>query len=128
MASPGDLAERSAPLLPPGSEVRHAFLCQTAPNFAFFLVNWATGLTLFWIKYRCVTVTQDAIYVLDSPRLSGGANPTSIMGTLPRHTRLGPLSGRWGELTLLGERYWVKKRFYDEIASADAEAGFPHGT
>ena len=124
VASVGDLAERSRPLLPPGSEVRHAFLCQTAPNFGFFLVNWATGLTMHWIKYRCVSITDDAIYVMDSPRLSGGAKPTSVLGVLPRRTRLGPVSGRWGQIAILGERHWVKERFQDQITAADAEAGF----
>jgi hypothetical protein len=120
--------ERSAPLLPPGSQVRQAFICQTAPNFGFFLITYATGLTMFWIKYRCVVVTQDAIYVLDSSKLSGGAEPRSIVGTLPRRTRLGPVSGRWGQLNLLGERHWVHKRFHAEIADADAEAGFTYPT
>jgi hypothetical protein len=124
MATPRDLAERSAPLLPPGSQVRQAFICQTAPNFAFFFINWISGLTMFWIRYRCVAITQDAIYVLEGSKLSGGAQPKSIVGTLPRHTQLGPVSGRWGQLYLLGERHWVKKRFHAEIASADAEAGF----
>jgi hypothetical protein len=119
-----DLAQRSAPFLPPGSEIRQAFICQTAPNFAFLLITYLTGLTMFWIKYRCVVVTQDAIYVLDSPKLWGGAKPTSIAGTLPRHTQLGPVSGRWGQLNLLGERCWVKQRFHAEITAADAEAGF----
>lgn len=126
VASPKDLVERSTPLLPPGSQVRHAFICQTAPNFAFFIVNWLTGLTMFWITYRCVAVTEDAIYVLDSDRLSGGAKPTSIAATLPRHTQLGPVSGRWGQLTLLDQRYWVKKRFHSEIIDADAEVGFTY--
>ena len=126
MLSPKDLAERSASLLPPGSQVQQAFICQTAPNFAFFVINWATGLTMFWIKYRCVAVAQDAIHVLGSYKLSGGAKPTSIVGTLPRHTQLGPVSGRWGQLTLLGKRHWVKKRFHPEIAAADAEAGFTY--
>lgn len=124
MATPKDLAARSAPLLPPGSQVRQAFICQTAPNFAFFLINWATGLTMFWITYRCVEVTPHAIYVLDSPKLSGGAKPTSIAGTLHRHTQLGPVSGRWGQMTVLGTRHWVKKRFQSQITAADAEEGF----
>jgi hypothetical protein len=81
---------------------------------------------MYWIKYRCVAVTQDAIYVLDSYKLSGGAKPTSILGTLPRHTQLGPVAGRWGQLTLLGKRHWVKGRFFDEIIAADAEAGFTY--
>jgi len=121
-----DLVKRSAPFLPTGSQIRQAFICQAAPSFAFFLITYATGLTMFWIKYRCVAVTQDAIYVLDSSRLSGGAKPTLIVGTLPRHTQLGPVSGRWGQLDLLGERHWVHKRFHAEITAADADAGFTY--
>ena len=126
MASPKGLAESATPLLPPGSQIRQAFICQTAPNFLFFIVNWATGLTMFWIKYRCVAVTKDAIYVMDSPKLSGGAKPTSIICILPRNTQLGPVSGQWGQINLLGERYWVKKRFQAEVIAADTEAGFTY--
>jgi hypothetical protein len=121
-----ELVERATPLLPPGSQVRQAFICQTAPNFGYFIVNWVTGLTMSMIKYRCVAITDDAIFVLDSPSLSGGARPTAIAGTLPRHTRLGPVSGPWAEVHLLGERHWVKKRFQGEIAAADAAAGFTY--
>ena len=128
MATPWDLIQRSAPLLPAGSEVRHALICQTAPSFAFFVTNWATGLTMFWIRYRCVAVTQDAIYVVNAPKLSGGARPQAIAATLPRHTQLGPVSGRWGQINLLGERHWVKKRFQSEIVAADREAGFTYST
>jgi len=128
VATPRDLIERSATLLPVGSEVRHAFICQTAPNFALFVINWATGLTMFWIRYRCVAVTQDAIYVLEGPKLSGGARPNSIVSTLPRHIQLGPVAGRWGQIDLGGERYWVKSRFQPEILAADREAGFTYPT
>ena len=116
---PGHAAFRTAPAV---AEMHPA----TVPHFAFFFINWATGLTMFWIRYRCVAVTQDAIYVLAGSRLSGGANPKSVVGTLPRHTQLGPVSGRWGQLNLLGERHWVKRRFQAEIAAADAEAGFTY--
>ena len=119
-----DLVARSAPLLPPGSRIRQVFICQSAPNFGFFLVTYLTGLTMFWIRYRCVAVTDDGIYVLESSKLSGGAKPKSLVGTLPRHTRLGPMSGRWGQVSLLGERHWVHKRFHSAIAAADSDAGF----
>ncbi|WP_433662289.1 hypothetical protein ACQPW1_09105 [Nocardia sp. CA-128927] len=116
--------ERSAPFLPAGSQIRQVFICQTAPNFAFFLIMYLTGLTIFWIEYRCVAVTQDAIYVLESSKSSGGAEPRHLLGIVPRQTRLGPVSGRWGRLTILGERHWVHKRFHDQIAAADQEGGF----
>lgn len=119
-----DLMQRSAPFLPPGSEIRQAFIGQSAPNFFFFHVTYLTGLTMFWNKYRCVAVTKDAIYVLDGTKMSGGGVPRRLLGTMPRKTRLGPVSGRWGEVALLGERHWVHQRFHGQIAAADREAGF----
>jgi hypothetical protein len=121
-----DLVERSAPFLPEGSEIRQVFICQAAPSFAFFLITYLTGLTMFWIKYRCVAITPDAIYVLQSSKLSGGAKPQSLVGTLPRHTQLGPVSGRWAQVNLLGERHWIHKRFHNVITTADHEAGFTY--
>lgn len=75
MATVSQLKERVASLLPPGSEVQQAFVCQTATNFGIFVINWLTGLTVGLISYRCVAVTADAIYVLDAHPLSGGATP-----------------------------------------------------
>lgn len=124
MASREQLAERCAPFLPPGSQIRQVFLCQAAPRRLFFLITYLTGLTMFWVKYRCVAVTQDAIYVLGSSKPSGGANPRSLVGTLPRQTLLGPVSGSWDQVSLLGERHWVHKRFHQEVTAADDEAGF----
>jgi hypothetical protein len=118
-----DLVARALPLLPPGSEVRQAFIAQAAPSFASFTVTYLTGLTMSRIKYRCVAVTTEAIYVLESTKLSGGANPQSVVGAMPRSSRLGPAWGRWAEVELLGERHWVHQRFFDQLAAADAEAG-----
>jgi len=121
-----DLVERAARYIPADSEIRQVFICQTAPRFGYFVITYLTGLTMFWIRYRCVAVTRDAIYVLESSKLSGGAKPHTLVGTLPRHTRLGPVSGRWGQVHLLGERHWVHQRFHDDIADADREAGFTY--
>ena len=119
-----DLIEHSTGFLPPGSQIRQAFICQSAPNFGYFLITYLTGLTVFWIDYRLVVISQDAIYVLDSTKASGGAKPKSLLVTMPRHTQLGPVTGRWGQLNLLGERHWVHKRFHADIVAADREAGF----
>ena len=87
-----DLVEHSAPFLPAGSEIRQVFICQSAPSFAFFLITYLTGLTMLWIKYRCVAVTQDAIYVLESSKGSGGAKPQSLVDTC--HATLGSVRSR----------------------------------
>ncbi|MFG1650036.1 hypothetical protein ACGFIE_08920 [Micromonospora sp. NPDC049275] len=118
------LVQRSAPFLPPGSAIRQAFIYQTAPHFLFFIIVYITGLSIFWVKYRCVAVAEDAIYVLESAKLSGGGKPQRLLGTLPRHTQLGPVSKRWAQVTILGERGWVHRRFHDQVAAADQEAGF----
>ena len=57
-----DLVEHSAPFLPEGSEIRQVFICQAAPNFSYFVVTYLTGLSVRWIKYRCVAVTADAVW------------------------------------------------------------------
>jgi hypothetical protein len=62
--------------------------------------------------------------LLESSKLSGGAKPQSLVGALPRHTQLGPVSGRWGQVNLLGERHWVHKRFHPDVTAADRETGF----
>jgi hypothetical protein len=118
-----DLVERALPFLPSGREIRQAFIGQAAPSFFFFIITYLTGI-MSRNKYRCVVVTDDAIYVLDSSKWSGGAKPQEIVGRMPRHTRLGPVSGRWAEVDLLGERHWVHRRFHDQIAAADREGGF----
>ena len=118
-----DLVERPLPFLPVRSEVHQAFIAQAAPNFFYFIVTYVTGI-MARNKYRCVAVTPEAIYVLESTKWSGGAKPQKLVGRMPRHTRLGRVSGRWAEVNLLGERHWVHQRFLDQIRAADREAGF----
>jgi len=117
-----DLVQAALPFLPEGSEIRQAFIGQTAPRFFSFIVTYLTGL-MFRNKYRCVVVTPEGIFVLDSAKWSGGAKPRAMVGQLPRNTRLGPVSGRWTEVSLLGERHWVHQRFYPQIVAADRDAG-----
>lgn len=118
-----DLVDGALPFLPAGSEIRQVFIGQAAPSFFYFIVTYLTGI-MSRNKYRCVVVTDDAIYVLESTKWSGGARPREMVGRMPRHTRLGPVRGRWAEVDLLGERHWVHQRFHDQIAAADCEGGF----
>jgi hypothetical protein len=116
-----DLVKRAVPFLPSSSKIRQIFICQTASHFWVFVVNYLTFLTIFWIKFYCVAVTDDAIYILESSKFAGGGNPRLLVGTLPRKTRLGPVSRRWGQIELMGKRCWVHKRFHHVIDAADRE-------
>jgi len=119
-----DLVRRALPLLPPDTQIRQIFICQTAPYFWLFVINYLTFLTIFWITFYCVVVTDDAIYVLESTKFSGGGHPKAVVARLPRNTQLGPVSGRWGEINLMGKRCWVHKRFHALVAAADSAVGF----
>jgi hypothetical protein len=118
-----DLVEAALPFLPAGDVIPQAFIGQAAPSFSYFVITYLTGITSR-SKYRCVVVTDDAITVLESSKWSGGARPREVVGRMPRRTRLGPVSGRWAEVDLLGERHWVHRRFHPQIEAADREAGF----
>ena len=64
----------------------------------------------------------------ESSKPSGGANPKSLVVTLPRQTWLGPVSGRWAQVYLVGERHWVHKRFQQDVTAADYEGGCTRST
>jgi len=115
---------RAQPFLPPESEIRQAFIAQSARWFWIIVLAYLTGLTICWIRYRCVVVCDEAIYVLDARKTSGGSRPRALIATLPRHTRLGPVGGRWARVDLAGERHCVHKRFHQQIRAADRRAGF----
>lgn len=102
-----------------------AFIAQSAPSFGYFLLTYMTGF-VGRNTYLCVAVTDEAIYVLESSKWSGGAKPHSLLGQMPRATRLGPVSGRrWTRIELFGQRSnWVHRRFFAQIVAADRDAGF----
>lgn len=114
MALRDKLASRCQPLLPPNSQIRHAFVCQTGPSPWLFIVTW---LTYFWIQYRIVCVTDEAIYVLRSSKVRYA--PKAVIAELPRDQQLGPVEGVWSKIYLAGERHWVNKRFHKDIEAAD---------
>jgi hypothetical protein len=49
--------------------------------------------------------------------------PKELVGSFPRETRLGHVSGLWGKIELGGTRYYVHRRFHRDVAAADAAPG-----
>lgn len=118
-----DLLQNVQAFLPRGIHIRQIFICQTAPYFWLFVINYLTLLTIFWVDYRCVVIADEGIYVLKSTKTSGGSKPKALVGMIPRQTKLGPVSGTWGQIMLFGKRHWVHKRFHHLIETADKDAG-----
>jgi hypothetical protein len=116
MALRDKLAERAAPYLEPGEQIRAVFLGQSGPSPYWVLVSyWIVILTA---GYATIAVTDRAVLVLRNGRLSG-TQPKSLTGRFPL-VPLGEASGLWGEVHIGGVRYWVNRRFHKDVQAANA--------
>jgi hypothetical protein len=121
MALREKLASRTQPFLEPGEQVMQIFSAQTGPN-PWLIPAIGPIIVLFFSKMRVIAVTDRAVLLLNSSKLS--AKPTALVQRLPRQTRLGPIEGKiWGKITVGGERIWVHKRFHKDVQAADAALG-----
>lgn len=118
MASRDKIAENVQPHLEQGEELQGAFLAQggTSPNVLLL----SGYLLAFWLaRYVVVAVTDRRIAVFEASP-SATAKPKALIGSFPRDMQLGPVSGMWGKIELGGTRYYVHRRFHDEVQSANA--------
>lgn len=119
MAIRDKIRDKAQPQLQPGEQIQAVFAGQTHSQWLIL-----AGAIIFLIlnKYRCVVVTDRRIVIFDSGKFAQ-ANPTSIVGELPRATRLGPPRGLWHKIALPDGQIVVHKRFHKDIEQADALAG-----
>ncbi|WP_129664604.1 hypothetical protein [Phytoactinopolyspora endophytica] len=114
------LPERTRPYLRPGENTEQVFLAQSGPSPYFLLLTW---LTFFWIRFYIVVVTDQSI-ILVRARYIMNTKPKksdAVEARVPRHTRIGPLSGLWASTSNLGpKRLWIHKRFHKDVDAADA--------
>jgi hypothetical protein len=116
MALRDKLAQRAAPFLEPGEQIRSIFLAQSGPSpYWSFLSAW---IVVFTAGYATVAVTDRAIVVLRNGRLTG-SQPKSPLARVPLQP-LGRPSGLWGQVHLGGTRYWVHKRFHKDVEAGNA--------
>jgi hypothetical protein len=80
-----------------------------------------TGYLIFmWLaKYVIVAVTDRRILVFKASPLAT-TKPKELLGTFPRETSFGSVSGIFGKIELGGTRYYVHRRFHKEVETADA--------
>jgi hypothetical protein len=114
------MAESAGPYLQPGETVEAVFGAQTASQwlaalggilivFAFMTLN----------RYRIFVVTPQRILVLDAGKMSM-KKARGVVAELPRSTRLGPAAGLWYKIPVGSETLRVHRRFFKDIAAADA--------
>ena len=110
------MRESAAQYLRPGEPIQAVIGAQTASQ-------WLAGLTGIFVflglnHYRILAVTPNRIVVLDAGKTSM-KTARGVVTELPRATRLGPGSGVWHRVQAGNENFWVHRRFYKDIETAD---------
>lgn len=115
------ISKNIQPHLEPGETLQGAFLAQGGVSPYLGLM---TGYLIFLVrgKYVVVAVTDRRLAVFKASSLAT-AKPKTLLGSFPRGTRLGPVSGLWGKIELGGTRYYVHRRFHKHVEAADAAPG-----
>ncbi|HYK27574.1 MAG TPA: hypothetical protein VEV61_06360 [Streptosporangiaceae bacterium] len=117
MALRDAMLKSSAQYLEPGETVDAVFGAQTTSQYLYVL----TGGLIFLIinRYRIGVVTQQRILILDAGKM-GMRKARGVVAELPRSTQLGPASGIWHIIPANGEDLHVHRRFFKDLATADA--------
>jgi hypothetical protein len=118
MSIKSKLEKNVQPQLEPGETLQAVFPAQGGINPWLMIF---TGYLLFiWLaKYVIVAVTDKRILVFKASPLAT-TKPKELLGTFPRDTRFGKVSGIFGKIELGGTKYYVHKRFHKEVEAADA--------
>ena len=121
MAVRDKISKNVQPHLEPGETLQAAFPAQGGINPNLLIL---TGYLLAFVlsKYVIVAVTDRRIALFKASALAT-TKPKELLGSFPRETRLGPVSGLWGKIELGGTRYYVHRRFHKDIEAADAAPG-----
>ncbi|MBA3742597.1 hypothetical protein [Sporichthya sp.] len=120
MASVEDKLVRAArQFIEPGEDVQTVFVAQTfwPPLFALIGI-----FSMLGGGYRLVVVTSQRILVLKT-NWSSYRHPKSVLAELPRKTRLGPVSGPFAAIDVLGQRNYVVAGTRNNVAVADSFVG-----
>ncbi len=112
------LEKNVQPHVEPGETLQAAFPAQGGLNP--WLIVFTGYLIFMWLaKYVIVAVTDRRILVFKASPLAT-TKPKELLGTFPRETRFGPVSGIFGKIELGGTKYYVHRRFHKEVEAADA--------
>ena len=118
MALREKLRDRVQALLEPGEQIQEVFLAQSGPNPNLVLLTY---LVYFFNKYYVVAATDRSIVLMRAPMMTP-AKPKAVASRLPRATKIGPVSGAlWAKTALPDGPIWVHRRFYKDVAQADAD-------
>jgi hypothetical protein len=82
---------------------------------------WLMSLLVFITTRWSIVATDRAILLF---KLFAGRDTDVLVARLPRNTRLGPISGRWGMISVDGTAMFVGRRFRADVELADELIGY----
>jgi hypothetical protein len=121
MAIRDKLAKGIQPHLEPGETLQSTFPAQSGPS-PWLMVLMGVLPYMFIAKYVVIAVTDRRIAVFKASAFAP-AKPKELLASYPRETTLKRTGGAWGKIQLGGTRYWVHRRFKNDVAAADAGGG-----
>lgn len=118
MAIRDKIKQNAQPYLEPGETIQAAFPATSGISPYLLAITY---LLFFLVKNVVIVVTDRRILVLKASAMSA-TKPKEVLGTFPRETKLGPVSGIYAKINLGGTQYYVHRRFHDDVKAADAAA------
>lgn len=113
-------------------ELRRSVAALLGPGETLQAAVWAQTLNPYWVPittvrvllgrkspYRAIVATDRRLVVFRGDRWRHRADYVT-MAEFPRRTRIGPAAGLWHRTDAFGERLYIQRRFYREVAAADA--------
>jgi hypothetical protein len=116
MALRDSMAQSAQAYLNPGEQIQAVIGAQTASNWLLL-----AGYIPFIItnRFQMIVATPQRIVLLDTGKMSM-KKARGVVAELPRSTQLGPGTGLWHPIDLNGKKVRVHRRFFSDIAAADA--------
>ncbi len=112
------LTAQAGPLLESGEQVQAVIWGQVIrpTSGVYASVRILTSSTS---PYRVIVATDRRMLMCPGGRWTKTLRP-EVLSELPREATLGPPRGLWHHTDALGERIYIQRSFFDEIAKADA--------
>jgi hypothetical protein len=115
MAIRDKLRNNAMPLLQPGETLQTVIPAQTVSQYFALISFW---IIIFKNAYRNLVVTDRRILLCRSGRFS--LSPVKeVVSEFPRGTRIGPTHGLWYRCDAFGDKIYIHKRFFKDVAIAD---------
>jgi hypothetical protein len=118
MAIREKIRENASALLQPDETIQAVVPAQTVSQYFALISLW---IIVYKNAYRNIVVTDRRILLCSSGRFR--LSPVKgILAEYPRQLKIGPVHGLWYRCDAFGDKLYINKRFFKDVATADQGA------